>query len=354
MGTPPVLILAPLDADARALARLVEVCGFTPLVCEDAKSLAGALEDGEPDGVLFAVVSQEGASPEAGEVLGGFMSKEPSWARLPTIFLVRSASHLPPACRILDRKVGAPPFIVLERPAKRATLQSVFEAQAESRKRQFETRDLLVHLRHEEERRRFLLSELRHRTRNSLAVLQSLFSMSARRATDLETFATSFAARLRALTDAHASLTNEGSALRDLFGLLREHVIPYSFQQDQLELDGPAVTVSEKLAFDLALVTHELATNAAKYGALSVETGRIEVCWSEDSVTGDLALRWKERNGPIVRAPEHQGLGTRVISSFLAGEAEATIEFAEDGLIWTARIHASEFDLGRTTPVEVK
>ncbi|SFE40619.1 sensor histidine kinase [Roseivivax sediminis] len=344
-NSPPVLILAPLDADADALSRRVAACGLSVQVCDSAGALGAYLDANGPERVLFLVVSQEGANSEAGRVLDRTLSNEPSWARLPIVFLVSRAQRLPPACRILDRKEHAPPFIVLERPAKATVLHRVFEAQAEARRRQFETRDLLDHLAREEERRRFLLSELRHRTRNSLAVLQSLFSMSVRRAKDLESFARSFAVRLRALTDAHVSLTQEGSALRNLGDLLREHVQPYAFSSEQLRLSGPAVTVSERLAFDLALVTHELATNAAKYGALSVEDGRVDVTWEPDGETGELDLVWKENGGPKVEPPERQGLGTRVIGSFLAGKASAALDFAEDGVAWHARIDPDAFEM---------
>lgn len=346
-GEPPeVLILAPLGADGRALARHVEACELPVTVCESARELEARLDERGSEAVMFLVVSQEGADSQTGHLLARTFASEPSWARLPTIFLVTSARRLPPACRLLDRKENAPPFILLERPVRTAALKSVFEAQAEARRRQFDTRDLLDQLRHEEERRRFLLSELRHRTRNSLAVLQALFSMTVRRATDVESLAASFSTRLRTLTDAHVRLTQEDASARDLAELLGEHVMPYVASEDQLSCAGPPVRVSQNLAFDLALVIHELATNAAKYGCLSTPDGKLDVTWTLEREPEELKLVWRERGGPPVSAPERHGLGTRLISSFPGSEASASIEFEPEGVVWTARIGATSFDVG--------
>ncbi|OWY14230.1 hypothetical protein B6V73_16685 [Thioclava sp. JM3] len=342
---PPVLILAPLKDDARALARVVERCGFTARTCITARAFAAALNAQGPDGVLFVVISQEGAGRETGEALNATFAAEPAWARLPSVFLLSQISRPPPAIQIINRKENAPPPILLERPVKAAVLQSVFEAQAEARQRQFETRDLIDRLYQEEERGRFLLSELRHRTRNSLSVLQSLFSMTVRRAADLESFSKTFSGRLRALTDAHVKLAQEGTTARPLDALVRDHVTPYTSAAGQLVTEGPPVLVAEKPSFDLALVIHELATNAAKYGALSIPDGRVAVRWRVVPDSGALAFSWEERNGPPVKPPSRQGLGTQVIENFLRGEAETELRHDPDGVTWHAKLSPRHFTL---------
>ncbi|MPQ94932.1 sensor histidine kinase [Thioclava sp. JE_KL1] len=342
--TPPVLILAPLNDDARALARLVERTGLSARTCVTARDLASALDARGPDGVLFVVVSQEGASQETGEVLNATFAAEPAWARLPSVFLLSRVARLPPAVRAVNRKENAPSPILLERPVKAAVLQSVFEAQAEARRRQFETRDLIDRLSQEEERGRFLLSELRHRTRNSLTVLQSLFSMTVRRAPDLESFSETFYGRLRALTDAHVKLAQEGATARPLGDLVSDHVEPYTCAAEQLHVEGPSLLLTERLSFDLALVIHELATNAAKYGALTVPEGRVSVRWRVLPESAMLALSWEERDGPrIEEPPSRQGLGSQVIDSFMRGEAETELRHDPDGVSWYAKISPRYF-----------
>ncbi|MCC4297223.1 sensor histidine kinase [Aurantimonas coralicida] len=295
------------------------------------------IDDG-PEAALLCIVSQEGAGPSTGKCLAQVFAAEPDWARLPVLFLVANSQKPPPAVRLLDDLPEVPPFLVFGRPCRPAVLRHAIDVQAEARRRQFETRDLLEKLASEEQRSRFLLSELRHRTRNSLSVLRALFTMSARHARTIEELKISFGERLNNLSAANGRLSEEGAGRVGLSDLINEHVQPYTIAPDQLRLSGPEAYLDERTAFDFALVVHELATNAAKYGALSQANGRIEVDLVRESEAELLRLTWRERGGPSVATPTRQGLGSRLISGFAPGNRGAQIEFDTDGLVWTGWI----------------
>lgn len=343
---PPVLVHAPLGEDAEAIAVEVEAIGLKTHACRTPADLDAALTVNGPEGALVAIVSQEGAGRRAGDVLDRAFGSEPSWARLPVLFLVSDSRRPPPACQMLDRKENAPPFLVLERPVSPAVLRKVVDALAEGRRRQFQTRDILRQLRREEQHRSFLLSELRHRTRNSLAVLQSLFSLSVRRARGLEEFADGFGERLRSLADAHNRLAEARGHADELAALVRGHVLPYTAFPEQLRTSGPSVRICERIAFDLALVMHELATNAAKHGALSAPGGHVEVTWWVEAETGRLALVWRDRNGPPVEAPARNGLGLSLIERFPGDADAAGLCFERDGVVWSTLIAPHDWEHG--------
>lgn len=341
---PPALIHAPLGEDAEAIARLVEASGEESRICVTTDDLAAAIENKGAEASLLCVISQEGAGAATGEILARALSLEPIWARLPLIFVVQDVRRPPPAVRMLDAKENASPFLVLDRPCRPTTLRHAIENQAESRRRQFETRDLLTRLQAEEERTRFLLSELRHRTSNSLAVLQALFGMSARQAGSVDALSAAFGERLQALAAAYARLSEDGEDDRQLDLLLREHVHPYAPSADQLHLSGPpAVLARGQVLFDLAMVVHELATNAAKYGAMSRPEGRVEIEWGLEDAA--LRLVWRERGGPPVEPPEESGLGMRLLRLFPSTEPSAEIRFEPAGVVWIGRLPPQSFKL---------
>lgn len=333
--SPSVLIHAPLGGDAKAIAAQVEACGKSARICGRVKDLAQIVTEVGPEETLLCIVSEEGAGPDTGEVLAQAFETEPHWARLPVLFLVANAQKPPPAVRLLDRRKNAPPFLVLGRPCRPAVLRHAIDVQAEARRRQFETRDLLERLEKEERRSRFLLSELRHRTRNSLAVLQAMFNMSVRSAKNVEDLRRAFGDRLNSLSVANGRLSEDGAGRVGLSDLVKEHVQPYTTASDQLRLSGPDVFLDEHTAFDFALVAHELATNAAKYGALSRAEGRVEVDWVREPEADLLRVTWRERGGPSVQTPTRQGLGSRLIYGFSPGTRGAEVEFGTEGLVWT-------------------
>ncbi len=177
-----------------------------------------------------------------------------------------------------------------------------------------------------EEHQRLLLAELSHRVKNTLATVQSVAMQTTRHSRSLDEFNISFERRLHALAQAHALLTQsnwDGAALADIIGKeLEPHNQP---GRHNVMIEGPPVTLRPKPALALHLVVHELATNAAKYGALSREGGRVEVRWSmgRGEEGRELAIDWSESNGPPVSPPTKRGFGSEMIAS--------TIEYELDG-----------------------
>ncbi|WP_237213347.1 CheR family methyltransferase [Falsiroseomonas oryziterrae] len=182
-----------------------------------------------------------------------------------------------------------------------------------------------------------LVDELNHRVRNMLQVVSAVARHTLRSASSLEEFGTVFAGRIRALARAHELVSVGGWAEVPLVDLIERELEPYLTGADRLTTAGPPVQLRPKVALALGMVLHELATNAAKYGALSVEGGRVTIAWAEEDRAGAprFILRWTESGGPKPDpAPTRQGFGSelieRQISHDLGGTAE--IAFGEGGL----------------------
>lgn len=187
-----------------------------------------------------------------------------------------------------------------------------------------------------------LIDELNHRVKNTLAIVQSLAQQSVRSGSLSQEAAGAFEGRLMALSAAHNLLTHglwQPTPMKSIIEACLAPLIP----TNQISIEGPLVMVSTRTAITLALAVHELATNAVKYGALSVAEGRIEIRWtlSEERL---LELRWRERNGPPVANPTRRGFGTRMIERSLAAEFKGKVElsFAPDGLICTLKAQLPE------------
>ncbi|MEJ1160135.1 sensor histidine kinase [Prosthecomicrobium sp. N25] len=185
--------------------------------------------------------------------------------------------------------------------------------------------------------RQLLVHELNHRVKNTLAIVQSLAGQTLRSARTLEAARTALDQRLVALSKAHDILTREnweGAEIADVVAAaIRVQSDPARF-----EVEGPPVWLPPSLAVTLSLVFHELATNALKYGALSVPEGRVEIAWTlRPAAAGagaGLDLVWTERGGPTVAPPRQRGFGTRMIERSVAGErtGKVRLDFAPDGL----------------------
>ena len=170
-----------------------------------------------------------------------------------------------------------------------------------------------------------LVREISHRVKNLFALVPALITMSARGASDVGGLVKTVTARVHALARSHALTLNafaddKGVALE---ALIRAVLEPYEGQADAFTLDGPSVRLSSRHGNTVALMLHELATNAAKYGALTAPKGRIAIAWRvEEADDGDtLRFEWTEKGGPAVVQPSHQGFGTQLIDRMLAGES---------------------------------
>jgi PAS domain S-box-containing protein len=185
-----------------------------------------------------------------------------------------------------------------------------------------------------EEQRELLVNELNHRVKNTLAVVQSIASQTLRSATSLPEASRSLISRLVSLGKAHDILTQENWSGADLRDLIVGAVEPHA-GLERFELDGGPVRLPSALALSLALAFHELATNALKYGALSVPGGKICVEWSISGPERRLRIEWRERGGPPVAAARRKGFGTRLLERILNAEpaGRVTVNFESDGVV---------------------
>ncbi len=184
------------------------------------------------------------------------------------------------------------------------------------------------------QRQKLMIDELNHRVKNTLATVQSIAIQTARSNTDPASFAETFQSRIMALSHTHNLLTQSHWEGADLRAILEHETEAYG--PTRISLNGPPVSLEPAVVLSLGMIFHELATNAAKYGALHTPDGRILIDWGlADQRDRKLKLSWREIGGPKVTAPERRGFGSRLIERNirhdLAGEID--LVYAADGLI---------------------
>jgi two-component sensor histidine kinase len=176
---------------------------------------------------------------------------------------------------------------------------------------------------------------LTHRSKNLLAIIQALAHQTARYADSIDGFLSQFTARVQALARSHDILVQEGWHGAYLADLLRSQIGPYVDQdKPQASWEGPPVRLRPEAAQSLGLALHELASNAAKYGALSAPTGRVSVQWALLAESGGgVEIIWAEQGGPPVRVPQKHGFGSLVIERNLPRslESEVDLQFRAEG-----------------------
>ncbi len=199
--------------------------------------------------------------------------------------------------------------------------------------------------RHQEERIRLLLHEVNHRSKNMLAVVQSVARQTA--SASPEDFLERFSERVQAMATSQDLLVKaewKGVELKDLVRGQLAH-----FQDliaSRIELRGPSLLVSTSAAQILGMAIHELSTNAGKYGALSVAEGRVSISWGleRDSAGGEtFTMSWREQGGPPVSLPSRVGFGSAVIGPLAESSltAEVDLDFLKTGLSWRLRCPAA-------------
>jgi PAS domain S-box-containing protein len=195
-----------------------------------------------------------------------------------------------------------------------------------------------------EDQQRFLLDELNHRVKNTLATVQSIAAQTLRSASSPAAFRDAFEGRLLALSKTHDLLTRNSWRDADLHELAKQELAPYRRNNDERVLiEGPAVDLPPRYAINLGLVLHELVTNAAKYGALSMPSGHVKLTWTivrHPDRPAQLRLHWSESGGPPVEKPKHQGFGSRLIRRSIEGELAGyiVINFAPAGMSYDVSV----------------
>jgi two-component system CheB/CheR fusion protein len=190
-------------------------------------------------------------------------------------------------------------------------------------------------LRASEAHLRLLLSELSHRVKNTLAIVQAMARLSFAAGTPRDEALEAFSDRLNALSAAHDILAKtdwRGSGLREL---AEKQLAPLPVEGHRIALAGPNVCLPPDIAMPISLVLHELAANALKYGALSAKTGTLRLEWGfkVDGAEPEFQVRWSEAGGPKVHPPSKTGFGSFLIQNGLP-DAKVEINFAPDGLVY--------------------
>jgi two-component sensor histidine kinase len=292
-----ILILAPRGRDAAVAAKLLQEAGQATLICDHVAQLCAELRGG----AAFAVVTEEAFASGDLTDLSEWISTQPPWSDFPFVLLT-AHGDMP------NRNVAAVRFqdllgnvIFLERPFHPTTLVSVARAALRSRRRQYQARELL-------ERHELLVQEVQHRSRNLLAVIQSIASATWPAGEQRDVFF----GRLRALANAQDLLTKgeeRGAPLKDIVAQALQ-----SFS-GRVHIEGAELFLNARAAQGFTLIVHELATNAIKYGALTTGAGTVSVQWSVEGNPGKrtVTFLWREHGGPQVRAPTRKGFGSKLL-----------------------------------------
>jgi PAS domain S-box-containing protein len=188
-------------------------------------------------------------------------------------------------------------------------------------------------------RQSLLIEELNHRVKNTLATVQSLAFQTFRGAASPENGRERFEARLMALSRTHNLLNESSWTGASLSKVLAQELEPYAGdRQGRLTTRGPELELGAPAAVAIGMICHELATNAAKHGALSATSGRLSVEWTvahDKSAASTLHLRWIERNGPAVAVPQRRGFGSRLIEQTAKQQlnGRVALHFEPNGLV---------------------
>ncbi len=180
----------------------------------------------------------------------------------------------------------------------------------------------------QEEQLRLVMAELNHRVKNSLATVEAIAVQTSANATDVDSFMASFRNRVRSMAAAHSLLTQQewkGIALREI---LSSELEPRVSDLEKLKLDGEDIVIPPDQSLALHLAVHELATNAGKYGSLSITSGGVAVSWQRvSSAEGELIqIDWREFDGPAVSVATNLGFGTKLIDDVVEYDLGGTVE----------------------------
>lgn len=317
------LILAPQGRDAEVAFKLLREAGWTACICADIAQLMVELDGG----AAIAIITEEALAIGDIERLASWIRAQPPWSDFPIALLTGRGDtpHRNSVAQRLQDTLGNVSF--LERPFHPTTLVSVAHSGLRSRRRQYQARDLL-------QRYELLARELQHRTKNLLSVIHSIGSASLRQGGGGRE---EFLGRLRALGKAQDLIVGgeeRGVPMADLVATALE-----SFGE-RVSIDGPHVLVNPSAAQGFALVLHELATNASKHGALTVDNGRVSVRWTLSDPPADptLIFQWEERGGPPVVAPPQTGFGHILLQHAVANaEGLPVFDYSPDGFSYELR-----------------
>ncbi len=317
---PPVLVLAPTGRDADVAATILGEERIATRICGDLTDVVACL-----DTAACAILTEEALFSSNRQALADWIAAQPPWSDFPFILLTRRGAE--PKVHLTDLLGNVS---VLERPFHPATLVMAARSAHRARRRQLEARAYLEERERSAERQTLLIRELHHRVKNTLATVQALLGASSRSATSVETFYTSFSARVISLAKTHNLLTEDYWQQAPLHDMLMNELGPYNDSDGtRIVLDGPRVDLVGDLAVPTGMAIHELTTNAAKHGALSVPEGRIRISWTVEKTADHqvLCLDWIERGGPPTEPPTRKGFGSTLLQRVLKVQCQAELAF---------------------------
>jgi PAS domain S-box-containing protein len=192
-----------------------------------------------------------------------------------------------------------------------------------------------------EEQQTLLIRELHHRVKNTLAMVQAITGSTARAVDNIEDFKTALFGRIQSLAKTHLLLADDERAVK-FDDILRSELDAFDDgSNERIILRGPDVALTSQLAVSLGMAIHELTANAAKFGALSVYGGKVEVIWrvTIEAARRTLTFDWVESGGPAVAPPARRGFGSRLMAFVLPGQvrAKTSVDYASEGV----RVHCS-------------
>ncbi|MGJ4930564.1 sensor histidine kinase [Bradyrhizobium sp. HKCCYLS2038] len=191
---------------------------------------------------------------------------------------------------------------------------------------------------------RDLLDEINHRVKNTLGTVQSIARLSRASASEVDDYVAAFEGRILALSEAYNLLTENNWVGADVRAIVERTLAPYA-GPDRLTISGPSLLLPPKPTLALSAAIQELSTNAAKYGAFSTPSGKLDISWTGQE-RGIVRLSWIERDGPSVRKPTRRGFGTRMITGMFGSETGWSVELDFDpaGLRCTMRLGVADAD----------
>lgn len=199
-----------------------------------------------------------------------------------------------------------------------------------------------------------LLAEITHRGKNLLAVIQAIASQTGRTTVSFEEFQERFTRRLHGLAASHDLLVMQNWRGASLTNLVRNQLAPFAeWDSGAIRASGPDIYLNPKITETLGMALHELATNAVKYGSLSVPEGKIDISWQMENAAGAsperLKMSWVERGGPTVAPPSRKGFGHTVFERIVAKtlNGDLALDFAPEGLDWQLSIPAMDLNDSR-------
>ncbi|MBA1158945.1 sensor histidine kinase [Microvirga sp. Marseille-Q2068] len=323
----PALILTPVGRDVTVAAGILDQAGIASTICPDLGALTHGLAQAG-----CAVVAEEALMHADLTALADWVGRQPPWSDFPFILLtLRGGSASTDLIDLLGN------VTVLERPFHPSVLVNAVRSAMRARRRQREAEVYLEERKRSEEHQALLIRELHHRVKNTLATVLALLRATAGSAKTVDDFKKVFADRILALSRTHSLLIESSWRMAAVADILRSELAPYDEDaSERMHLAGPDVELSADLAVPVGMAVHELTTNAAKYGALAVPEGRLQVAWdiSESDGGRTLSLRWTERHGPPVEQPSRTGFGSKLIQQVLKHQCRAVLrfDFDRDGL----------------------